>query len=43
MFGTDAYAYAFQFGRIALSALSFEEKENILWKNAVRLFPDAFR
>jgi hypothetical protein len=21
----------------------FEEKENILWKNAVRLFPNAFR
>jgi predicted TIM-barrel fold metal-dependent hydrolase len=43
LFGTDTYAYPFQFGRIALSGLSFEEKENILWRNAVRLFPNAFR
>ncbi len=42
LFGTDTYSYAFQFGRIALSALSTEEKENILWKNATRLFPNAF-
>lgn len=43
LFGTDTYAFAFQFGRIALSTLSFEEKENILWKNATRLFPKAFK
>ena len=42
LFGTDTYSLAFQFGRIALSGLSFEEKENILWKNAIRLFPQAF-
>ena len=41
-FGTDTYSCAFQFGRIALSDLPFEDKENILWKNAVRLFPAAF-
>ena len=43
LFGTDTYSYAFQFGRIALSTLSFEEKENILWKNATNLFPKAFK
>jgi predicted TIM-barrel fold metal-dependent hydrolase len=42
LFGTDTYSYGFQFGRIALSALSPEDKENILWKNAVSLFPNAF-
>lgn len=42
LFGTDTYSFAFQFGRIALSSLSFEDKENILWKNAVTLFPEAF-
>ena len=42
LFGTDAYSFAFQYGRIALSNLSLEEKENILWKNAVKLFPNAF-
>lgn len=43
LFGTDTYAFAFQFGRIALSPLSFEDKENILWKNAITLFPKAFK
>ena len=43
LFGTDTYSFAFQFGRIALSNLSFEEKENILWKNATSLFPKAFK
>ena len=43
LFGTDTYSYAFQFGRIALSALSFEEKENILWKNAMELFSKTFQ
>ncbi len=43
LFGTDTYALAFQFGRVALSGLSLQDKENILWKNAVRLFPKAFK
>lgn len=43
LFGTDTYSFAFQFGRISLSTLSFEEKENILWKNATNLFPKAFK
>ncbi|MBR5519279.1 MAG: amidohydrolase [Clostridia bacterium] len=43
LFGTDTYSLAFQFGRIALSTLSFAEKENILWRNATRLFPKAFQ
>jgi predicted TIM-barrel fold metal-dependent hydrolase len=43
LFGTDTYSFAFQFGRIALSDLSQEDKENILWKNAKTLFPRAFQ
>lgn len=43
LFGTDTYSFAFQFGRIALSDLSFEEKEDILWRNATQLFPKAFK
>ena len=43
LFGTDAYSFAFQFGRIALSELSMTDKENILWKNAVKLFPDVLK
>ena len=43
LFGTDTYAFGFQFGRIALSMLPLEDKENILWKNALRLFPKAFQ
>ncbi|MBQ3592132.1 MAG: hypothetical protein II979_09335, partial [Clostridia bacterium] len=42
LFGTDTYSCAFQFGRIALSALSEQDKENILYRNAMRLFPAAF-
>ena len=42
LFGTDTYSFAFQFGRIALSGLSFEDKENILHRNAMKLFPVAF-
>lgn len=42
LFGTDTYAFAFQFGRIALSGLSAKDKENILWKNALRLFGKNF-
>lgn len=41
-FGTDTYSCAFQFGRIALSTLSNEDKENILFKNALRCFPNVF-
>ena len=43
LFGTDTYSFAFQFGRIALSDLSLRDKENILWKNAITLFPNAFK
>ena len=43
LFGTDTYSFAFQFGRIALSDLSLQDKENILWKNAIKLFPRAFQ
>ena len=43
LFGTDTYSFAFQFGRIALSSLPLRDKENILWKNAIRLFPKAFK
>lgn len=43
LFGTDTYSFAFQFGRVALSSLPLEDKENILWKNAIRLFPKAFK
>ncbi len=42
LFGTDGYSPEFQFGRVALSRLTMEEKENILFKNARRLFPGAF-
>jgi len=42
MFGTDAYACSFQFGRIALARLPHADKENILYKNAVKIFPNAF-
>lgn len=41
-FGTDNYSYAFQFGRVALAELSAQDKENILYKNALREFPQAF-
>jgi len=43
LFGTDTYSFPFQFGRIALSGLSAKDKENILWKNALRLFEKNFR
>ncbi len=42
-FGTDTYSCAFQYGRIALSALSETDKANILYKNAMRYFPEAFQ
>ena len=43
LFGTDTYSFAFQFGRIALADISLQDKENILWKNAIRLFPDVLK
>ena len=43
LFGTDTYSFGCQFGRIAFSALSFQDKENILWRNATKLFPRAFK
>lgn len=43
LFGTDTYSCAFSYPRIALADISYEDKENILWKNALRLFPNAFR
>jgi len=42
LFGTDGYSAEFQYGRIALSRLPYGDKENILYRNAMRLFPKAF-
>ena len=42
LFGTDTYSCAFSIPRIALADLTQEDKENIFWKNALRLFPHAF-
>ena len=38
-FGTDSYACAFQKGRILFANITQEDKENILYKNALRDFP----
>ena len=38
LFGTDTYATGFQRGRIEYALISEEDKENILRKNAERLF-----
>ncbi len=43
LFGTDTYACSFAYPRIALADLPLQDKENILFKNAMRLFPKAFR
>ena len=43
LFGTDTYACAYSFSRIALADIPQEDKENILWKNALRMFPDRLR
>ena len=43
LFGTDTYSPAFQYSRIAFANISQEDKENIFYKNAIRLFPNAFR
>ena len=42
LFGTDTYSPVFQYSRIALARISQADKENILYKNATRLFPNAF-
>lgn len=42
LFGTDGYSAEFQFGRVALSKISQADKENILYRNAQKLFPKAF-
>ena len=39
LFGTDTYACSYAYPRIALADLPQEDKENILFKNALRLFP----
>lgn len=43
LFGTDTYACAYSYPRVALADIPFADKENILWKNALTLFPRAFR
>jgi predicted TIM-barrel fold metal-dependent hydrolase len=42
LFGTDTYSPVFQYSRIALARISQTDKENILYKNATKLFPDTF-
>ena len=43
LFGTDTNSFAYSYPRIALANISYEDKENILYKNAQRLFPRAFK
>ena len=43
LFGTDTYSPAFQYSRVALARISHEEKEKILFKNAIEMFPRAFK
>ncbi len=38
LFGTDTYAAGAQKGRIEYALISKDDKENILWKNAEKLF-----
>ena len=38
LFGTDTYSCAFQYGRIFFADISKENKENIFYKNAKKLF-----
>ena len=42
LFGTDTYAAGFQRGRIEYGRLRDEDKENIFFRNALRLFPGKF-
>lgn len=43
LFGTDTYSPAFQYPRVALARISQGDKENILYKNALRLFRGKFK
>lgn len=43
LFGTDSYSCAFCYPRIVLADITHEDIENILYKNAMELFPNAFR
>ena len=43
LFGTDTYSLAFQYSRVALARISDEEKRMILYKNAIEMFPRAFK
>lgn len=43
LFGTDTYSCAYSYPRIALADLPMKDKENILWKNALRIFPESFQ
>ena len=43
LFGTDTYSPAHQYSRIAFARISQADTENILYKNAIRLFPNAFK
>lgn len=38
LFGTDSYAYGFQRGRIEYAQISYDDKVNILRRNAEKLF-----
>ena len=42
LFGTDTYSHAFQYSRIAFADINERDKENILYNNAKRLFPNCF-
>lgn len=43
LFGTDTYSAAMQLGRIILADLDLEDQKNILYRNALRLFPRALK
>jgi predicted TIM-barrel fold metal-dependent hydrolase len=43
LFGTDSYSPTHQYSRIALARISQSDKENIFYKNAIRLFPNVFK
>jgi len=42
IFATDTYSCAYEIGRVIMSRLPDEDKRNILYKNAVRLFDRSF-
>ncbi|MBE6712177.1 MAG: hypothetical protein E7580_01510 [Ruminococcaceae bacterium] len=43
LFGTDTYSLPFQFGRVVFADLTKEDRKNILYQNALRLFPRALK